>query len=179
MISGEDGNLLAEFWQKFFAWLLCCLEWEMATHLSILAWKILWTEEPDGLQSMGSQRVGHDWVTLAQSCDWAIDAHLPSGSVNVWSVLVCSGCHGRISRTSQTGSLPNSNVFSHSSGGWKFEIKVLAALASGEVSLAGRWAPPWCVLMWPFLCVIASLVSSSSFRDSSAIGLGFHPSDFF
>ena len=33
---------------------------EMATHSSILAWKISWTEEPGGLQSMGSQRVGHD-----------------------------------------------------------------------------------------------------------------------
>ena len=32
----------------------------MATHSSILAWRILWTEEPGGLQSMGSQRVGHD-----------------------------------------------------------------------------------------------------------------------
>ena len=32
----------------------------MATHSSILAWKTLWTEEPGGLQSMGSQRVGHD-----------------------------------------------------------------------------------------------------------------------
>ena len=36
------------------------LEKEMATHSSILAWKISWTEEPGGLQSMGSQRVGHD-----------------------------------------------------------------------------------------------------------------------
>ena len=36
------------------------LEMEMATHSSILAWKISWTEEPGGLQSMGSQRVGHD-----------------------------------------------------------------------------------------------------------------------
>ena len=35
----------------------------MATHCSILAWKIAWTEEPGGLQSMGLQRVGHDWVT--------------------------------------------------------------------------------------------------------------------
>ena len=32
----------------------------MATHSSILAWRILWTEEPGGLQSMGSQRVRHD-----------------------------------------------------------------------------------------------------------------------
>ena len=36
------------------------LEKEMATHSSILAWKIPWMEEPGGLQSMGSQRVGHE-----------------------------------------------------------------------------------------------------------------------
>ena len=36
------------------------LEEGMATHSSILAWKIPWTEEPGGLQSMGSQRVRHD-----------------------------------------------------------------------------------------------------------------------
>ena len=35
---------------------------EMATHSSILAWRIQWTEEPGGLQSMGMQRVGHDWA---------------------------------------------------------------------------------------------------------------------
>ena len=36
------------------------LEKEVAIHSSILAWKILWTEEPGRLQSMGSQRAGHD-----------------------------------------------------------------------------------------------------------------------
>ena len=36
------------------------LEKEMATHSSIIAWKIPWMEEPGRLQSMGSQRVGHD-----------------------------------------------------------------------------------------------------------------------
>ena len=35
----------------------------MATHSSFLAWKIPWTEEPGELQSIGSQRVGHDSVT--------------------------------------------------------------------------------------------------------------------
>ena len=39
------------------------LEKGMATHSSILAWRIPWTEEPGRLQSMGSQRVGHDWAT--------------------------------------------------------------------------------------------------------------------
>ena len=57
----------------------CCLPnlslgWEdplvkgMATHSSILAWRIPQTEEPGGLQSMGLQRVGHDWVTNTHIC---------------------------------------------------------------------------------------------------------------
>ena len=39
------------------------LEKEIATHSSILAWRIPWTEEPGRLQSVGLQRVGHDWTT--------------------------------------------------------------------------------------------------------------------
>ena len=39
------------------------LEKGMTTHFSILAWRIPWTEEPRRLQSMGSQRLGHDWAT--------------------------------------------------------------------------------------------------------------------
>ena len=39
------------------------LEKEMATHSSILAWKILWTEKPGGLQSMGVTRVGYNLAT--------------------------------------------------------------------------------------------------------------------
>ena len=42
------------------------LEKEVATHSSILAWKIPWTEQPGRLQSMGSQRVRHDLVTKQQ-----------------------------------------------------------------------------------------------------------------
>ena len=51
---------------------VCSLGWEdplevgMATHSSILAWEIPWTEEPGGLQSVGLQRVGHDWATKQQ-----------------------------------------------------------------------------------------------------------------
>ena len=39
------------------------LEKGMAAYCSILAWRIPWTEEPGGLQSMGLQRVGHNWAT--------------------------------------------------------------------------------------------------------------------
>ena len=41
-------------------------EKEMATHCSILAWEISWTEEPSGLQSTGLQRVGHNLATKQQ-----------------------------------------------------------------------------------------------------------------
>ena len=42
------------------------LEEQMATHSNIHAWEIPWTKEPSGLQSMGSQRVGHDSVSKQQ-----------------------------------------------------------------------------------------------------------------
>ena len=59
----ESLPAMQETWVQFPGW-EDPLEKEMATHSSILAWRIPWTEEPGGLQSMGSQRVGHDWVRL-------------------------------------------------------------------------------------------------------------------
>ena len=57
------------------------LEKEMATHSSILAWKIPWTEQPGGLQSMGLQRVAHDWVTEHQKYNGILlDTELYTGS---------------------------------------------------------------------------------------------------
>ena len=47
----------------------------MATHSSTLAWKIPWTEEPVRLQSMGSQRVGHDLATRPPQQEIPIDIH--------------------------------------------------------------------------------------------------------
>ena len=54
-----------------WVWSLFITEKAMATHSSTLAWEIPWTEEPGGLQSMGSWRVRHDWATslsLSLSC---------------------------------------------------------------------------------------------------------------
>ena len=51
-----------EIWVRSLGW-EDPLEKEMAIHFSILAWRIPWMEELGGLQSMGSQRVGHDWAT--------------------------------------------------------------------------------------------------------------------
>ena len=66
---GENGYVYMYGWvPSLFTWnyyniVNQLLEKEMATHSGIHAWKIPWTEEPGRLQSMGLQRVGHDWVT--------------------------------------------------------------------------------------------------------------------
>ena len=72
LVAGRLASLVAHMaenppaMQETWVWSLGWedpLEKEMATHSRILAWRIPWTEEPGGLQSMRSQRVGHDWVT--------------------------------------------------------------------------------------------------------------------
>ena len=69
LIAGRSDlgfrNLACQSTFSFFYHLQ--LEREMATHSSFLAWRILWTVEPGGLWSIGSQRVGHDWNNLAGS----------------------------------------------------------------------------------------------------------------
>ena len=51
------------------------MEKEMAIHSSTIAWKIPWTQEPSRLQSMGSQRVGHDWVKAIMSVCLSVSFH--------------------------------------------------------------------------------------------------------
>ena len=84
------------------------LEKEMANHYSILAWRITWTEEPGGLPSMESQRVGHDWATnththtqylshrVAVKSKWvsAYYALIPVFSKSKhWQMFSCSSFH--------------------------------------------------------------------------------------
>ena len=59
------------------------LEKDMATHSSILAWRIPWTEEPGRLQSMGLQRVGQDWVTNT----FTLDAR-PQNYLRAWKMQI-------------------------------------------------------------------------------------------
>ena len=64
----------------------------MATHSSIITWRIPWTEEPGRLQSMGSQRVGHDWETKHNnSAFWDVSPTLSSRLL--LSLLVCLNIH--------------------------------------------------------------------------------------
>ena len=56
---GNNLPAMQEIWVQFLRW-EDPLEKGLATHSSILSWRIPWTEEPGGVQSMGLQRVGHD-----------------------------------------------------------------------------------------------------------------------
>ena len=58
----KNLSVMQETWVQSLGWEVP-LEKEMANHSSILAWRIPWTEEPGGLQSMASQGVGHDRST--------------------------------------------------------------------------------------------------------------------
>ena len=67
------------------------LEMRTTTHSSILAWRILWTEELCGLQSMGSQRVGYDWVTFTFSVYLGLKSNMekamaPHSSNLAWKI---------------------------------------------------------------------------------------------
>ena len=83
---------MQETWVQSLGW-EDLLEKEMATHSSILAWKIPWTEEPGRQQSMGSQRVGYDWATsLLGKSLISISLRLVSGSLScsfVWNIVLC------------------------------------------------------------------------------------------
>ena len=64
LVTQTGKNLLAmwEVWVRFLGW-DDPLEKGKATHSSILAWRVPWTEEPGGLQSMEFHRAGHNWAT--------------------------------------------------------------------------------------------------------------------
>ena len=75
-MTSHPGDFNASRGWRLLKWTLCgkvfCLylvslelEKEMATHSSVLAWRVPGTGEPGGLPSMGSHRVGHDWSDLA------------------------------------------------------------------------------------------------------------------
>ena len=98
------GSLVAQIVKNLPAmwetWVQCLgwkdpLEKEMATHSSILAWRTPRTEEPGGLQSMGSQRVGQDWGVLclclwASRCPAQSQSSIPAQKEDKWSLLRAS-----------------------------------------------------------------------------------------
>ena len=77
------------------------LEKEMTPHSNTLAWRIPWTKEPGGLQSMGSQRVGHDWETSLSLSLHTQNVSLLSlwcwktqSQIHGWTISTCVGTDG-------------------------------------------------------------------------------------
>ena len=90
----EESTRLSDF---TFTFHFLALEKGMATHSSILPWKILWTEEPGGLQSVGLQRVGHDLATK----------HSTMGS---WAEVMAKGMNIYMKKTQTTASTYNLKI---------------------------------------------------------------------
>ena len=96
--AGTRASLVAQLVKNppaiWETWVLS-LGWEdpleegMATHSSIPAWRIPWTEEPGGLQFLGSQRVAHDWVTK-HSTDAGTSSSY-SSLIEAWNSLLGLG----------------------------------------------------------------------------------------
>ena len=73
--GGSDGKTKSSCNAGDLGWIPgweISLEKRMATHSSILAWRIPWTEEPGGLQSKGPERVGHEWITNTFNFFWLV-----------------------------------------------------------------------------------------------------------
>ena len=68
------------------------VEKKMVTYSNILAWRIPWTEEPGGLQSKGSQRVGHDWVTNTHTYIYVSHFLYPLVCWWILRLFLCLGC---------------------------------------------------------------------------------------
>ena len=125
--SGAAVNRVAMSWAQLsdftFIFDFPALEKEMATHSSVLAWRIPGTGEPDGLPSMGSHRVGHDWSDLA------------AAAANVDNLI------------SGPSAFSKSRLYI-----WKFSVHVLlkAILNDFEHYLASMWNECNFVVIWAF-----------------------------
>ena len=124
------------------------LEKEMATYFCIVAWKIPWTEGPGGPQSMGSQRVGHDWATehaghwplghevhkFLQTLPNSLDTKSPLTENHRFMKLYINIKFTRTAKQSTTVGWLNRCLLCHSSGGEKCEVHMWAGLHS-----SGSW----------------------------------------
>ena len=97
------------------------LEKGMATHSRFLAWRIPWTEEPGGLQSIGSQRVRHDWAT---------NTHTHTSLSELYLACLVAGACTQHSGCVSWAKSPHPGLYTHSA---------LLAEASKSVLVAAKW----------------------------------------
>ena len=124
------------------------LEKEIAAYSSILAWKIDWMEEPGRLQSMGLQRVGHDW---AISLTYTVKGFgvVSTAEVDVFLELLCffndSANFGHFISSSSAFSKSSLNI-------WKFMVHILLkpGLENFEHYFTSVWDECNCAVVWTF-----------------------------
>ena len=138
----------------------------MAPHSSTLAWKIPWMEEPGGLQSMGSLRVGHDWATLLSLFTFHFHA-LEKEIANHSSVLVW-----RIPGTGEPGGLLS--VGSHRVG---HDWSDLVAVAEGK-TLSKICGVRECQQMSSAV-LSHSVLSNSSAALQAPLSMGFSRQEYW
>ena len=85
----KNPPAVRETWVRSLGW-EDPLEEGMATHSSILAWRIPWSEEPGTLQSIGSQRVGHDLVTFTLHHTDFCELGVVEMGDGLWKPVICS-----------------------------------------------------------------------------------------
>ena len=130
------------------------LEEGMATHSSILAWRIPWTEEPGGLQSMGSHRVGHDWMTFTSLHLIALVSSSVQSLSHVWlfGTPWMAACQASLSITNSGSSLKLTSIESVMPSSHLILCRPLLLLPpippsirvfSNESSLRMRWPKYW------------------------------------
>ena len=112
----------------------------MAIHSSILAWRIPWTEEPGGLQSMGSQRVGHNWATNIHTVTVAEKSHdLPFASWRPRKTSDKIQCESEgLRHRGANGKILSLKPEGFGVGGWRW-------CACGMLSHAWLFDTPWTV----------------------------------
>ena len=162
-----------ETWVRSLGW-EDPLEKEMATHSSILAWKIPRTEEPGRLQSTGSQRVRHDWATslsLSLKTDYWSKLYL-GVSVNILQGIssLLSVSHGSsFPHSYQTSLTPQS----WETGGWGNSIRPLSQ-RNWKTKHHKSWpaGPPFGPFSWRHWTKLTSKLSCRSKPGSSITALG-------
>ena len=122
------------------------MEEEMATYSIILDWKIPWSVEPAGLQSMGSQRVGHDSITM-----WA----------HTYLIVLLLDCMVKLYLASEESTKLSSQMamlfFNRTSNEWEFVLLQL---------LVSNWYVKFFVLFWAILiCIYWYLVVDSNYLN--------------
>ena len=138
--------------QETWVW---SLGWEdplkesMATHSSILAWRIPWTEEPGRLQSMGSQRVRQNWSDWAQHRLMGVRSPLILQVLTAAYLLVNSGCWGGRWQWNSPGHCPGSQPSStrQTTTNKKLQLSSLQRKIK-PCRKAGAWSPEGTEVPW-------------------------------